>query len=355
MPRRHETVTPRNGHTLVVGVVARISGCANQKEVSLDDQLEHAKEEVAAVYDGPPDAIDYRVIATKGKGERLDRPELADIEAMIRTRELDLLIFEDVGRLVRGPAAADLVGLAYDHGTRVISPNDGIDTINDDFYQDVLDACSEHVGHNAHASKRIKHKLMTRFKRNGGVPAQPIAGYIVSPGVKTYDEWLRDEAATPVYREWFARLRRDRSWQAVADWLNDIGFPVGPYCRPGTTRWTAVMVKRVTRNTLLKGYPYRGALKTVKHFETGRRVPVRNPDGPVYRHCPHLAHIDPDEFDAVNAVMDGATRGRGRRPADGREPRAGFPSRRTRFPGQHVLCWYCRRLCVWGATGRTTR
>jgi site-specific DNA recombinase len=29
---------PRNGHTLHAGLGARISGCANQKELSLDDQ-----------------------------------------------------------------------------------------------------------------------------------------------------------------------------------------------------------------------------------------------------------------------------------------------------------------------------
>jgi hypothetical protein len=70
---------------------ARISGCANQ-ELSLDDQVDHATEVVAEVYDRGP--VDYRVVATKGKGERLDRPELAKMEAMLRTRELDLLVFE---------------------------------------------------------------------------------------------------------------------------------------------------------------------------------------------------------------------------------------------------------------------
>jgi hypothetical protein len=62
---------PRNGHELVSGIVARISGCASQKELSLDDQVDHGKEEVAELYRGP---VEYRVIATKGKGERLDRP-----------------------------------------------------------------------------------------------------------------------------------------------------------------------------------------------------------------------------------------------------------------------------------------
>ena len=91
-------VVPRNGHTLVVGIVLRISGCANQKEVSLEDQVDHGKEVVAEHYHGPDE---YRVIATKGKGERLDRPELDQIEGMLRTRELDMLVMEDLGRLIR--------------------------------------------------------------------------------------------------------------------------------------------------------------------------------------------------------------------------------------------------------------
>ena len=49
-----------------MGIVARISGCSKQKEVSLDDQEDHGKEVVAELYEGPADC---RVIATKGKGD----------------------------------------------------------------------------------------------------------------------------------------------------------------------------------------------------------------------------------------------------------------------------------------------
>ena len=73
MSRRKKELKPRNGHTLVVGIVARISGCARQKDVSLEDQVDHAKEVVKELYDGE---VEYRPIATRGKGERLDRPEL---------------------------------------------------------------------------------------------------------------------------------------------------------------------------------------------------------------------------------------------------------------------------------------
>src|SRR5262245_19548078 len=112
---------PRNGRVLVVGIIARISGCNRQKEVSLDDQVDHGKEEVGHLYQGP---VEYDVIATKGKGERLDRPELAQIEKLFRSRKLDLCIMEDTGRLVRGSEAVRLFGIAVDHGTRVVAPND---------------------------------------------------------------------------------------------------------------------------------------------------------------------------------------------------------------------------------------
>jgi len=62
-------LTPRNGGELKVAVVCRISGCQNQKEASLGDQEDYAKETIAEKYDGP---AKFYVIATVGKGERLD-------------------------------------------------------------------------------------------------------------------------------------------------------------------------------------------------------------------------------------------------------------------------------------------
>ena len=55
---------PRNGHALLVAIVARISGGPRQKDVSLKDQEDHAKETVAELCEDP---VEYRIIATKGK------------------------------------------------------------------------------------------------------------------------------------------------------------------------------------------------------------------------------------------------------------------------------------------------
>ena len=181
--RNGSVLVPRNGHTPVVGIVARISGCANQKETSLDDQIGHAKQVLAEMYDG---SIEFRIISTKGKGERLDRPELEQIEAELRKDELDVWIMEGIGRVVRGYEAVRLLGIGIDHGARGISPNDFIDTIDPTWEEDALAACRDHVGHNAHTSKRLKHRLMNRIVKFGGAPARPPAGYIVPPGAKTY-------------------------------------------------------------------------------------------------------------------------------------------------------------------------
>ncbi|HYE19758.1 MAG TPA: hypothetical protein VEA69_15010 [Tepidisphaeraceae bacterium] len=347
-------LVPRNGHTLVVGIVARISGCANQTELSLEDQVDHGKEVVVGLYDGP---VEYRLVQTTGKGERLDRPELAEVEQMLRRGELDLLICEDLGRLVRGTAAKDLCAIAVDNFTRVIAPNDFIDTNDETWEEDVIAACRDHVGHNAHTSKRLKHKLMNRFVKFGGATARPVAGYAVPADAKTYDDWRKDEAATPVIAEGLRLLRETLSGEAVADHFNNVpynggvGFPPGPYCR--RPRWDGRMALRFYRNRVLGGFPQRGARHTVKRHESGRRVSVRSPHGPQYRACPHLAHVDVAELDAALASVAKRNAAMKRKAVGGADPLLRVSRSDGRFPAGSATCWYCGRPCVWGGNGVT--
>ena len=347
--RSQDELTPRNGHTLIVGVIARISGCQNQKELSLDDQVDHAKEEVAGLYSGP---VDYRVIATKGKGERLDRPELAEMERIARTGELDLLVMEDVGRLVRGAEAVRLWGIAVDHGVRCIAPNDCLDTVDETWEEDLLSACRDHVGHNAHTSKRLKKKLMNRFVKFGGAAALPIAGYTKPDDAKTYYDWLKDDAATEIIREGLKQLRASRNCSQVADYFKAKNFPPGPYCR--RLEWNGQMVRRYYRNRLLAGHPGRGFRRTVKHNESGRRLSVKNSTGEeCYLDCPHLAHVDAAELDDVNRLLDEENANCGRKKVNGVDPLWRKSRKRTQFPGQYARCWYCGHHYVWGANGIT--
>ena len=73
---------------------------------------------------------------------------------------------------------------------------------------------------------------------------------------------------------------------ATADWFNQQGVPVGPYC--DRKEWYGAMVRRYYGNPILKGMPCRGKRHTVKHHEKGKRVSVPNPKGPNLPGMPSL-------------------------------------------------------------------
>jgi hypothetical protein len=333
---------------LRVGIVCRISGCQNQQELSLDDQEDNAKEAVAEVYEGP---AEYDVIATKGKGENLERPELEVIEGAYRSREYDLFVYDDLSRLIRGGEAARLLGVGVDHGTRTICINDGIDTNSETWEEDALNACSENVAHCQRTSKRIKQKTMNRFKKLGFTARRPISGYIVPEGAKSYDAWQRDLKWEETIHAGAALLRETSSGAAVAEFFRKESFPLGPLAR--NEEWDGTMALRYYRNPLLKGMPQRGKMTTVKKHGTGKRVSERNPDGPTFYSAPHLAFFEPTEFDDLIEIVAQANKRYRRKRVNGLDGRQSVPRNRTRFPGQHATCWYCGRHYVWGANGIT--
>lgn len=248
---RTQPLEPKNEVFPVVLNLARISGCPSQKEASLEDQQDNAVEVVSELWEGDIENAEFRLIATKGKGEDLTRPELAEVEAQLRTGEIDLLILDDIGRLVRGTEAARLIGLGVDHGTRTLAPNDGIDTADESWEEDVISACRDHVGHNAHTSKRLKQKLMNRFKRKGQATGLPIAGYLKPDDAASYHDWSLDEPSIPIIRKGASELRRHLNCSAIADYFESVGFKVGPYCT--NEKWDGKMVRRFYDNPILKG------------------------------------------------------------------------------------------------------
>ncbi len=345
---RMQKMKPRDGHTLVVLGAARISGCANQKDVSLEDQEEHMQEVVGEIYEG--DSVNYQIIATKGKGELLTRPELAEIEKLLRSRKIDIFIKEDLGRFIRGIEASRMYGIAVDHGTRCIAINDGLDTWEEGWEEDVIAASRDHVSHNIQTSKRLKKKLMLRFKRKGAATPCPIAAYIKPERAETFYDWFVNESDRPKVMDGATQLRAHLNCSATADYFNTVKFPVGPFCK--NQKWDGAMVRRFFSNPILKGKPERGNMHSVKHHETGKRRSVKNPDGPVSIHIPHLEIIPEEEFDELNALLLARNSSRGRKPyANGLDPLKGVSRKRTRFPGQHARCWYCGRNLVWGGNG----
>ncbi len=64
------------------------SALRQSKRAKLEDQTDHNREIVEEMFRRP---IEYLIIATKGKGELLKRPELAQIEAEFREGYLTYL------------------------------------------------------------------------------------------------------------------------------------------------------------------------------------------------------------------------------------------------------------------------
>ncbi|MDB5334657.1 MAG: hypothetical protein JWN70_276 [Planctomycetaceae bacterium] len=343
-----DRLVPRNGIKLRVLIGTRISGCANQKEVSLEDQADHGKAVVGDMYDGE---VEYVIISTKGKGERLDRPELTKFESEFRSGTFDLGIFEDLGRLVRGSEASRLCGIAVDHGTRILAPDDGIDTNDPDWEQDVLEACKEHVSHNVRVSKRLKGKLMTRFRRNGAARADLPFGYILPEGGKTYFDAQKDPRPEVdcILREGKELLRKSQNYSVVARFFNSQGANGGTSRRKD--EWMGSSIKLLFHNPILKGMPQRGTRKSDKHHETGRRISIPNPRGPVHIDCPHLAYFDAEDIDPILAVMNDKNARHSRARGNREDPRYRIPRKQTRFPGQFGTCWYCGSHFVWGGNG----
>jgi hypothetical protein len=75
---------------------------------------------IAEYYQGP---VELRIVATKGKGENLERPELAVIEQQLRSRELDLLIYEGTQfRELVEQAHRERVGTSAEQWTKPATP-----------------------------------------------------------------------------------------------------------------------------------------------------------------------------------------------------------------------------------------
>ncbi|MEX0612342.1 MAG: hypothetical protein WD738_00295 [Pirellulales bacterium] len=346
--RERDEIPPRNGFELVVCVTARISGGPRQKEMSLEDQVDHVKEVISEYYSGP---VELRIVATKGKGEDLQRPELKVIEQQLRSRELDLWVCEDIGRAVRGAEASRLCGIAVDHGTRVLARHDGIDTNEEEWEKVVMEACGEHVNNNIRTSRRIKQRKQNRFRKFGGATPCQIAGYFKPDNAETYDDWRKIEDATPIIREGLCILRETLNCNRVADFFNKVGFKPGPYCRRSDGKWDGRMVRRFYKNSLLGGKPGRGFRHTVKHHERGQRKSVPNPNGPDFIDCPHLAHLDCDELVELNEQLRQKNSKLGRKKVNGVDPRFRVPRKTTVFPSQHARCYYCGFHYIRGGNG----
>src|SRR5262245_989883 len=97
MSTSHHQFHARDGRVLRVLLVCRIS-TDHQDERALADQEALLRTWLAERYKGQ---VEFTVIAGRGSGENLDRPDAIELERCIRTRRYDVVIAEDLGRIFR--------------------------------------------------------------------------------------------------------------------------------------------------------------------------------------------------------------------------------------------------------------
>jgi DNA invertase Pin-like site-specific DNA recombinase len=339
-------LTARNGHTLKVLGIARIS-TDHQDALSLDDQLALYRHWLAQHTDLPFELVP---ITGRGSGECLDREEARQARSEIETGSYDLVLAEDLGRIFRRAHAQIFCELCEDYETRLVAINDNVDTGQEGWRVLAGFASMRHELYNADTAKRIRRSLRNRFQQ-GGVVQTVVYGYLKPPGAKTDADLRKDPDAEPVIAEMFRRLEDGASYAEVADWLNGQGIRPGPAAR--SSRWTCSLVTQLVHNPILKGLRVRNRRMSKRVNQTGRRKSVPAPASErLERHCPHLAFLEPARYDRLIQILDERNAKYRRKGRDGNDPRKHVPTKRTVWPGQHLTCGVCGRPLVYGGHGQ---
>jgi DNA invertase Pin-like site-specific DNA recombinase len=336
----------RNGHTLKVLGIARIS-TEHQDRLSLDDQEALLRNWLTQHTDL---SFDLVMIKGRGSGECLDRKEVFQAEEQVATRNLDLVIAEDLGRIFRRVHAQFFCESCEDCDTRLIAINDHIDTAQDNWRVLAGFATMRHEMYNSDTAKRIRRSHRNRFLQGGVVQTVPF-GYLKPPGAKTDAEIQKDPNAEPIYAEMFRRLEERASYAEVADWLNEQGVKPGSWAR--TRRWTRGLVTQLIHNSILKGIRVRNKKMAKRVNQTGRRKSIPAPlSERLERPVPHLAFIEANRYDRLIRMLDERNAKFRRKGINGVDPRKDVPKKRTVWPGQHITCGICGRLYVYGGHGQ---
>lgn len=343
---------PKNGIHFKAISVHRISR-DSQDPRSLGDQAEFCRQWVSTNVEQPSGfSIQYRSIDSQASGERLDRAELEELESAIETREFDLVIAEDLGRISRRQKAIEICELAEDHHTRLVAINDSVDTAKEDWRINAMIAAFRHEMYNADTAKRIRRTQRNRFTQGGMVQCE-IYGYVKPHAGATDDQLTKDPAAEPIVAEIFRKLEQGAGYAEICDWLNDEKVPLGKYARGN--RWVVSTLARWVHCSILKGVRERNNRISVRVNKTGRRRTMKAPPEELLtRKVGHLAFIEPERYDRIVAMVDARNAQFGNKGKNGKSTLKDVPKKRTRFPGQQVSCAICGHPFVWGGNGQSS-
>lgn len=334
------------GRPLRVCRICRIS-TAHQDERSLDEQDFQAEEELSSCYTGPVEWLDIR---SQGSGDLLDTEAHHELERVIKERQADLVLLEDLGRIARRIDTHAFCELCVLHGVRLISIREQVDTVIEGWEDVSILSLWHHERSNRETSKRIKRTKRGRFVTHGPIH-QVIFGYVKPSGTKNDSDVCKDPDLEEFSLGIIERLEDDWTYADVSDWLNRHDVPVGPNCDRGIpkdqSRWTGVMVRRWIKNEILHGERYHNKTETHRVDRNGTRRQKRSEaDRVLSRSVPHLAMISKERHEVLLAKLAMRNRGSGRTPKEAYGTRA-----RSDFPGTALNCGICGRTFIYGARG----
>jgi site-specific DNA recombinase len=347
---------PKNGHTYAILAVCRVSdpGPGKQDPRSLTDQ-EHSYRELLDAALKVPYVL--TVIAGSGSGELLTRDALYELDDKVATRNYDLVLTEDLGRIARRIQAYVVCEHCEDHDTRLYSMNDHVDTVQPNWREAAIFAAFHHERSNRDTSDRIKRSHRSRFV-SGGCLRQAVYGWIKPLGAKNDSEMSKDPAAEPIYREWFRMLDEDddATFADVARFLKSHGIRFFPRGGGETVEPDGKSVARHTFNVLLKGVRERNRRKSKRMNKEGEYISVKAPlEDLLIRHVPHLAFFDASYYDRVVAKIKTRHSCYRRSSDPAADPCLRRSRKHSRAPGKITSCLICRRPYIWGGHGQKDR
>src|SRR5205823_1690828 len=108
---------------------------------------------------------------------------------------------------------------------------------------------------------------------------------------------------TPVIRQIMDMVKdrgNYRSYDDIANWLNDAGISTGPYCQLG--EWTGKLVADLVKDDILAGFRTHRKMIHTRIYKTGEYRRNRNVAPEKVRY-PELAHLSVEEFEDLQVSV----------------------------------------------------
>lgn len=261
-------------------------------------------------------------------GEMSNRPGINRLWELVEAEACDIVVAEEVSRFFRhATLAMQFIECADDAGIRVITVNDPIDTVNDDWRLNGHFASLKAELDNRQTRQRIERARKSRWEKGYVVHHTIKAGYVrVSVAAPNNPARLRrpdyrrqpgydgvrdngpfvdqaDRPCTPTIEEGFKMIANDEATWIVARYFVDRGLPRSSSAPDD--EWTEMDVVKLIRDPIYRGEEEFRRVHIRKRHSKGDSIRVHSePDQIWRRSLPHLRHVPDWLWYAANKSLD---------------------------------------------------